>query len=158
MKLRESSLPALTSTSSLPTLGGWKLQIDKVYSYSGSCGDIINVRTLGAGECDVHCVLWPGDGGSNELCRGWGGSYSLQSTVCPALLLLFSVPENTRICHPMESPAGEGGRDQRCDTQAAAFLYDRVKHGKKFYFDGAHSAISLLVCIPISVSRNNLQC
>ena len=81
VKLRESSLPALTSTSSLPTLGGWKLQIDKVYSdsYSGSCGDIINVRTLGAGECDVHCVLWPGDGGSNELYRGWGRQ--LQSTV-----------------------------------------------------------------------------
>ena len=55
------------------------MQIDKVYSYSysGSCGDIRNVRTLGAGECDVHCVLWPGDGGSNELCRGWGRQLQL---------------------------------------------------------------------------------
>ena len=116
------------------------------------CGHLVPVSVMSTVCCGLVMV------GVMSCAAAGGGSYSLQSTVCPALLLLFSVPENTRICHPMESWAGEGGRDQRCDTQAAAFLYDRVKHGKKFYFDGAHSAISLLVCIPISVSRNNLQC
>ena len=34
VKLRESSLPALISTSSLPTLGGWKLQIETLMQLS----------------------------------------------------------------------------------------------------------------------------
>ena len=111
MKLRESSLPALTSTSSLPTLGGWKLQIDKVYSYSfsGSCGDIINVRTLGAGECDVHCVLWPGDGGSNELCRGWGRQLQLLVYSLPrAAFVVFRPREHEDLSS--DGVFGGGGR------------------------------------------------